>query len=195
TLTAGVMVAPALVFTGTWVKLSLVASPAPAVAVKGTEGTPEKTALRRFEPAPGPSVHCVLARPFGLVLTVAGLTEPPPVATIQVIGFPPTPLPLASCSRTTSESASGAPAEPVWASPETRTSVVGFAASAVCVKLTALRPTEEASAVCTPATFPSTRSAPALPSASVRTAPGLIEPPPPTVHWTVAPATGLPNPS
>ena len=193
TLTAGVMVAPALVFTGAWMYPSLVAVPAVGVAVNGTEGTPEKTALRRLEAVVlGPSVHCVLARPFGLVLTVTGLTEPPPVATTQVIGFPPTPLPLESSSRTTSESARGAPAAPLCPSPETRTSVVGFAAAAVWVKLTEFSPTDEACALCGPATFPNTRSAAALPSLSVSTAPGLIEPPPATAHWTVAPATGLP---
>ncbi len=131
TRTAGVIVAPAPVVTGSWVKASLVADPAWAVAVNGTEGTPENTAFRRLVTAAGPSVHWVLAKPLGLVVAVPGLTDPPPVPTTQLIALPPTPLPLSSTRRTVSESGSAAPAAPVCPSPATRSSEVGFAGVAV----------------------------------------------------------------
>jgi hypothetical protein len=137
------MVAPARVFTGAWMNPSLVAAPAPAVATNWTEGSPENTALTSFEPAEAPRVHWVWANPVALVVEVTGLTDPAPVPTTQVIAFPPTPLPLSSSSRTTSESASGAPTEPLCASPETRISAVGFAAIAVWVKVTVGSPADD----------------------------------------------------
>src|SRR5690242_13622260 len=60
TRTDGVMVAPAGVFTGLCWKASLAGAPADAVAVNGTDGSPENTALMRFDPALGPRVHWVL---------------------------------------------------------------------------------------------------------------------------------------
>ena len=92
TRTAGVIGLPALVVTGTCAKASFVASPAAAVAVNGTDGTPEKTAFIRLEPAFGPSVQRVQANPLGLVVAVSGLGDPPPVPTTQLIALPPTPI-------------------------------------------------------------------------------------------------------
>ena len=112
TRTAGIGL-PALVVTGACVKASCVASPAWAVAVNGTDGTPENTALIRLDPVFGPKVHRGQASPVGLVVVVAGLAEPPPLPTTQLIALPPTPLPLSSTRRTTSESASCAPTAPV----------------------------------------------------------------------------------
>src|SRR6266508_1547083 len=100
---------PALVVTGACVKPSFVATPASAVAVNGTDGTPEKTAFITLETALGPRVHRVQANPLGLVVVVAGLGEPPPVPTTQLIALPPTPFPLSSTRRTTRESARVAP--------------------------------------------------------------------------------------
>ncbi len=128
-------------------------------------------------------------------MVVAGLGEPPPVPTTQLIALPPTPLPLSSTRRTTRESASCAPTAPVCVLPDTRTSEVGFAGSAVCVKVTEASPTEEACAVCGPEALPSTRSAAAVPSAPLDTLAGLMDPPPTTAHCTSTPATGLPRSS
>src|SRR6185295_15991920 len=144
-------------------------------------------ALIRLEPAFGPSVHRVQANPLGLVVAVAGLGEPPPVPTTQLIALPPTPFPLSSTRRTTRDSASWAPTAPVCALPDTSRSEVGFAGSAVCVKVTEASPAEEACAVCGPEALPSTRSAAAVPSAPIETLAGLMDPPPPTVHWTSTP--------
>ncbi len=163
--------------------------------MKVTGGNPEKIAVTFFWPTVEPSVHTVLAKPFGSVTTLVGLTLPPPAPTTQVMGLPPTPLPLSSSRRTTRGLASTDPMPPFWASPETRTSAVGLAGSAVCVKLTGVSPAEEAWACWLPDELPSTRSAAARPFASVTMVSGLIEPPPVTVQSTCTPAAGLPSAS
>src|SRR4029453_13027773 len=104
------------------------------------------------------SVHRVQANPLGLVVEVAGLGEPPPVPMTQLIALPPTPFPLPATRRQTRESVSWAPTAPVCPLPDTRTSEVGFAGSAVWVKVTEVSPAEEACAVCGPDALPSTRS-------------------------------------
>src|SRR5262245_39192609 len=89
---------------------SVVGASGVAVAVKGTEGSPENTALRVKLPTVGPSVHRVTAYPSTVVIALTGLTTPAPDGTTQVTVRPPTPLPLSSRSRTTSESGSWNPA-------------------------------------------------------------------------------------
>src|SRR5689334_1200590 len=131
TFTAGAMGLPAEVFTGGTVNAIFAAEPDVPVAVNGTGGTPENTALRWFAPCPGPSVQLVWAIPVGLVVTFTGLTVPLPGVTSQLIALPPTPLPLSSTRRTVSESVSVAPACALCPSPEMRSSAVGLAGWAV----------------------------------------------------------------
>src|SRR5882724_2772106 len=106
------------------------------------------------------------------------------MATTQVTGLPPTPLPLSSTSRTSRVSAKRNPAGALWPSPDTYTSEVGFAGSAVWVNVTGepARPVAAAWEVWVPEDEPSTRSAAASPSAPLVTLAGLIEPPPDAVH-------------
>ena len=80
-------------------------------------------------------------------MALTGLTTPAPEGTTQVTVRPPTPLPLSSVSRTTSESGSWKPAGAVWSLPETRTSAVGIEASAVWVNVTG-EPSSPSTAAC-----------------------------------------------
>ncbi len=71
-----------------------------AVADTVSGCTPMAVAVIVCVPAVGPSVHVVVARPEAFVAAVAGVTEPPPLATAKVILAPVTALPVPSVRAT-----------------------------------------------------------------------------------------------
>ena len=135
-------------------------------------------------------VHRVMANPFTSVTLLTGVTEPALAGTTQVTCRPPMPLPLSSRSRTTRSSATSNPPGAIWSSPETSSSTVGLAGTAVWVKVTGepVNPSTVARADTGPAVGPSTRSAAARPASSVSTVTGSIEPPPVTDQVTSTPS-------
>ncbi len=131
--------------------------------------------------------------PCASVVLVSGVTDPPSVTT-QFTLRPGTPLPLASCTCTTTESVSWNPAGAVCWSPKSFTARVGPPAVAVEVNVTGDPFTEStvAVAVWVPAVSPSLRCTAARPSDPVTPVAALTLPcPAGTTQFTVCPAIGL----
>ena len=162
-------------------------------------GDPAAVACVVCVPARVPSVHVVVAIPFVFVVEVVGLTDPLPLAGVQVTVTPATGLPNRSATRTESGVGRVVPTEPVWPSPPAALIWEAPAAVAMMVNVTvvAVPPiVAVALVVCVPIRRPSVRNVWACPLASVVDVAGSTDPPPDAAaHVTVTPDTGLPFPS
>ena len=101
-----------------------VGGPASAVAEMVSGATPFTVAVRDCSPAVGPRVHCAEADPVALEVSVAGETDPPPLATAKATGIPLRP-PRLSDTRTVIATERRVPTWAVWFPPRARVSEEG----------------------------------------------------------------------
>src|SRR5574341_1471954 len=171
-----------------------------AVKVTGEPVSPAAAAdaALLFVPGVVPSVRTAAASPDESDSEAAGVTDPPPAVTAQATLVPETALPNASVTRTTNGLTSGAPAGPLWPSPDTSPSAAAAAAPAVALNVIGepASPGAAAETATVPAVGPRVMVLVAFPDASV-TEVVLPRVPPPAVipHVTVTPTTGLPKES
>src|SRR5581483_170487 len=88
-----------------------------AVNVIGLPVSEPELAVTAFDPAAGPSVRTVEAKPLPLVVTDVALSAPPPPATVNVTPIPETGFPLASVTSTVKGLPRACPEVPVWPLP------------------------------------------------------------------------------
>ncbi len=125
---------PAVVHAVLTAPVHVLSPPPVPVAAKVTAVRPGALAVKLCAPTVVPSVAPMLASPAPSVTTTALSTLPPPVATANVTGTPPTGSPSLPSTRTPSGSASRLPMIPLCASPLTFTSVAGAAAMITVVE-------------------------------------------------------------
>ena len=160
-------------------------------ALNATE-SPPPDAVAVFNPPAGPRVQEAWAIPSGPVSTLDGLIVPSAALAPKVTATPGTPLPNSSSTRMRSGCARVTPGLATWLLPLMMTMLVGSSATPVAVKVTAGRPGEAATTVCTPALVPSFQVTIAWPSTLLTTVALEREPPPlATVKVTGTPCLGL----
>ncbi len=160
------------------------------VASKSTVSVPNDA--RTMCTAPIPSVYVTAASPLALVITVSSETVPPPLTTLNTMGWPTTGVALL-VRRATNGCASGCPSWPIWLSPLSATKAIVAGAVAVAVK-EALRAPLVALSVCAPGVSPSVQVGTAAAPVEFVNCSALppIEPPPDvTANVTATPATGF----
>jgi hypothetical protein len=168
-----------------------------AVNVIGLPVKEPEEAVTVFAPAVVPRVRVAEASPVEVVITLVGLSVPPPAVTAKVTVVPETGLPLASVTLTVNGFTSACPALPDWLLPLTiaRFVAVGVAVVPVAVNVIGLPDKEPAEAVTVlaPAAPPRVRAVVANPRALEVAVLGFTAPPPAvTANVTVTPETGLP---
>src|SRR5512145_23239 len=169
------------------------------VNVSGLPASVPAVAVSVLGPAIVPSVHDVAAAmPFASVVTgVAGLTEPPPDATVNVTETPATGLLNTSRTITVGGAATAVPTVADWPSPALIAMPLAGTAVPVAVKVTGLPASvpDVAVSVWGPAVVPSVQPPTvAMPAAFVVWVAPVTEPPPDvTANVTVTPPTGLLN--
>ena len=173
------------------------AAPAVPVAVNVAAGSEPETAVNVFVPAVVPSRQLpTVAIPLAFVVVVPPVTDPPPLATLNVTVAPATAAPFASVTFTDGATATFCPAIADCPSPLAIVTLPAPAAVPVAVNVTGdpTRPEDVAVNELEPGVAPNVHDPTcAMPWAFVVAFAPVIDPPPDaTANVTLVPLTGFP---